>query len=322
MAVADWTTRYGSRGPYPTLGGRRTRLAGTYSPKTQTNYQAGGSGIAPEGQYRPDGYTKPVQPDHARGIGGLAPNPELLRNLRPTDMGGMVPAPKPPPPGVPTQAPSPAARPPGGDDRLGRLGQAEYGRPQTQGGQPVAMQDLGKAIEQLMGSPSRFQQEAVVNTYNQLLDTLQQRVSEDAARRGLEFSSVPQDIFGREAGRIAGQLATEQARTYADDLRQALGMGMGFGQQAFQNQLATRGLNLQELAALQGLGGYAQQPLGLAAQTGMDYAGALGQQAAGLGGVAGDLAAILPFLMGGGGGGGYGIYPGATPDFNPYAFGR
>ena len=182
--------------------------------------------------------------------------------------------------------------------------------------------DTGNVIEEMLGTPSRYDQDVVKSTIDDQMVDIERSINEDAARRGLEFTTAPVDLAAREKARVTTRVLNDQARTYAEDQRASIGQAQGFAQQGFANDMATRGQDVNEMLALnamgdtsftQGLnayyaslagndnlmrmGEYGGAPLDLLAGMGSGYANSLGAQAAMESGMGGDLASMIPGLM-------------------------
>ncbi len=250
----------------------------------ERNYSLGGGGLTSTTQYRP---TYTTQSPLATAPRTQLPEPSTPQYQVPQ-----------PPPGVPTQAPSPTTTllaptlPPGaGSDFISApvsVPPSSLGAPKlpsvtlpsaptlpaapapqlinaSQIGAPALPQaptlsritdrfsptagipGLAQAIQALMANPSRYDDQVALSTLQRLQSELQRSVNADAASRGLDYTSVPTDIFGRESGLLAEKIAEDQARTHAQDVQAALQLAMGYGAQDFGQQLATRGQQISEL---------------------------------------------------------------------------
>lgn len=118
-----------------------------------------------------------------------------------------------------------------------------------------------KLLEQLLsfiGDPSRYNQDVVAKTYEaqrgrlqQGFDVERQRTMEDASRRGLFYSTEPTgrlgDIGGQQAraeSDLMANIQQDQAKTYSEDMSRAINTILGFGNQQFNQQLATAQMNM------------------------------------------------------------------------------
>lgn len=176
--------------------------------------------------------TATVTPQPPTGIQPMPPPP----NITPPAPGGgtQIPLPPPDPFGTPNPADDPAAK-------------------------QKALSD--KLMEQLLsfiGDPSRYNNEIVGKQFEnqrgrlqQGFDVERQRVNEDAARRGLFYSTEPTGRFGDIAGQQAKaesdlltNLTVDQAKTHSEDMSRAISTILGFGNQQFGQQLATAQFNM------------------------------------------------------------------------------
>lgn len=142
-------------------------------------------------------------------------------------------------------------------------------------------EQLEAALSGGLQNPSRYDSSLVRDSFNSMdrqlgaqFDVDRQKINEDAARRGLYYSS---DVSGRlgdvasnqaNARRdIATNLLREQANTFGQDRSSAIGAAMGYGGQQFGNALQGYQANLnanqqgfsQQQQLLQNLLGYGQQ---------------------------------------------------------------
>lgn len=124
-----------------------------------------------------------------------------------------------------------------------------------------------KLLEQLLsfiGSPSRYNNDIVGKQFDaqrgrlqQGFDVQRQQTMEDAARRGLFYSTEPTGRLGDIAGQQARaesdlmtNLTTDQARTYGEDMQRAISTILGFGNQQFGQQMATAQFNMLQDEAM------------------------------------------------------------------------
>lgn len=110
-----------------------------------------------------------------------------------------------------------------------------------------------------LNTPSRYDTPLAKNTFDLMNQTLQQQQqsaltqnNEDAASRGLFYSSVPQgtegDIrvrFAQSQQQLANQVLQQQASTIAQDRSAALQGALGYSGQQFGQEQAKFGANLQ-----------------------------------------------------------------------------
>lgn len=111
---------------------------------------------------------------------------------------------------------------------------------------------LQSQILNSLGQPSRYDSSVVQNSFNamnqrlgQEFDLQRQGINEDAARRGVYFSTGAVGRLGDVATRqaqaqsdLATNLLREQANTYGQDRNAAVAQALGYGGQQFGNQLA------------------------------------------------------------------------------------
>lgn len=144
------------------------------------------------------------------------------------------------------------------------------GQPGGQPGQPGGF-NLSQLLQQQLGyglqNPSAYSGDVVMDAYERMnrelgqgFDVERQFINEDAARRGLHFSTIPVGRLGdvgiRQAqaqSDLGSRLLQDQARTYGQDRASIINQAMGYGQNQFGNQLDTARFNQQQDLANQQL---------------------------------------------------------------------
>jgi hypothetical protein len=114
--------------------------------------------------------------------------------------------------------------------------------------------NVEQLISQLVQNPAMARRQGAQDTFGRLTGVMQERLNEDAARRGMDFSSVPGELFAEQSGQLAAQMQEREEAASADDFVRALSLAQGFGQQGIDNAYRNRGQSLQEFLANAGLG--------------------------------------------------------------------
>lgn len=225
--------------------------AGVLPEDQGTVYSKPAGGMPPVPPVAPRPNILPMNPDVVNGLkppvvqplpGGVQPiNQTMLPGTRNEYTPGMNPV-------QPRPDILPGALPAGGGPVIGP---SIPGAPN----QPIPLRELGALLERQLGNPSRFDPDLLRRMHESDRDAITSDVNLDAAKRGMYYSTSPNDMLTDRLSQADLQREVAVAGSYGDDIQRAIGNAMQFGQLGQQGDL-----NEAQILAMLGQLGFQGEP--------------------------------------------------------------